>query len=331
MSNLSNAERYRHIPTAEIIKLSDEQDLSQRKIGKLLGMGSCAVGNRLRAAGKARRPPKLTPSQLEECRQDPAYEARPGIAHRIVPAYRVVCRECGELKSELNANGNHSHLRGHHVTADEYKRKWPGARLTSFARSADQNHRQGREKTVQDLMDEFAARYLTPEEWKEYVRDQKYEERHGITKFVACRLCPLKSKTDLHNHLKTQHGLRSAEYRKQFPEALQMPLNLKHGFKRKYARERWEKISRQLAKIKTRELVPAGQRKPGRPMDEDTIKRLDLMGKLSAQGKSLRAMSLEVYPEKKHTPDAAYASVRKLASLYPDAYKSAKLRYQSGV
>src|SRR5580693_3172331 len=114
MSNLSNAKRYLDIPTAEIIKLS-EQGLSQRKIGKLLCMGACAVGNRLRKEGKARRPPKLTPSQLEEGRQDPAYEARPGIAHRIVPADRVVCRVCGELKSELNANGNHSHLRGHRL------------------------------------------------------------------------------------------------------------------------------------------------------------------------------------------------------------------------
>jgi predicted transcriptional regulator len=189
-------------------------------------MGACAVGNRLRKEGKARRPPKLTPSQLEEGRQDPAYEARPGITHRIVPPDRVVCRECGELKSELNANGNHSHLRGHRLPADDYKRKWPGARLTSFARSADQNRRQGRTKTIQDLMDEFAARYLMSEEWKEYVRDQKYEEHHGIKEFVACRLCGMKSKTDLHNHLKTQHGVSSADYRKQFPEALQLPLGL---------------------------------------------------------------------------------------------------------
>jgi hypothetical protein len=59
----SNAERYRHIPTVEITKDS-ERGLSQRKIGKLRGMGACAVGNRLRKAGKVWQPPKLTPSQL---------------------------------------------------------------------------------------------------------------------------------------------------------------------------------------------------------------------------------------------------------------------------
>jgi predicted transcriptional regulator len=230
-SNLPNAERYRHIPTAEIIKLSDEQDLSQRKIGKLLGMGPCAVGNRLRAAGKARRPPKLTPSQLEECRQDPAYEARPHIANKIVPANRVVCRECGELKSELNASGDHgshSHLWGKHkLTADGYKSKWPGASLTSFARSADHNRRQGYKKTLQQLMDEIATNYLSPEERTEALRDQEWEEHHGIAQlFIVCRLCGMKSKTHLHNHLKTQHGLTSAAYYKQFPKCLRLPLGL---------------------------------------------------------------------------------------------------------
>jgi hypothetical protein len=245
-----NAELYRDIPTAEIIKLS-EQKLSRRKIGKRLGMGAGAVKNRLRTAGIAWRPQKLTPSQLEECRQDPAYEARPVGAYRIVPANRVVCRECGELKSELNANGNHSHLRGkkHHMPdAREYESKWPGARLTSFARSADQNRRQGRTKTIQDLMDEFAARYLTPEERKEYDRDQKYEEHHGITEFVACRLCGMKSKTDLHNHLKAQHDRSSADYRKQFPDALQLPLAMKRGYKREFAKERG-RVQRRMADL----------------------------------------------------------------------------------
>ena len=204
MSNLPNAERYAHIPTAEIIKLFD-QGKSHRQIGKLLGMGPCSVGNRLRHEGKVRPAPAVIQSQLKQARVDPAYEARNGIENK------VICRECGELKSELNANGNHSHLRGHHMTADDYKSKWPGTRLTSFARSADQNLRQGGTKIIQILMAEFAAVYLKPKDWTEALRDQEWEEHHGITEFVACRLCPFKSRTHLYNHLKTQHGLSCAE------------------------------------------------------------------------------------------------------------------------
>jgi hypothetical protein len=129
------------------------------------------------------------------------------------------------------------------LTPRDYKRKWPGARLTSFERSADQNRRQGHTKTTQDLMDEFAERWQTPKERKEYFRDQKYEEHHEITKFVACRLCGMKNKTDLYNHLKTQHSLSSKDYRKLFPDAEQMPLGLKRGFKREYQRDRWKTIS----------------------------------------------------------------------------------------
>jgi len=248
-SNPPNAERYRHISTAQIIKLSDEQHLSQRKIGELLGMGPCAVGNRLRAAGKARRPPKLTPLQLEECRQDPAYEARPGIADRIVPADRVVCRECGELKSELNSNGMHGHLRKHHMTAEDYESKYAGARLTSFARSADQNRRQGRTKTVRDLTDEFAARYVMPKERAECRQDPDWEEHNGITDFVVCRLCGLKSKTDLFQHLK-RHGCAPAVYRERFPKTQQMPLAMKHGYRRTYAKERGAVQRDQIAEAK---------------------------------------------------------------------------------
>jgi len=234
MSTQPNAARYRHIATDEIIKFFD-RGMSHRQIAKELRMGPCAVGTRLRKAGKMRRPAKLTLSQLKECRRDPKWEARPG-NREIVPADRVVCRECGELKAEINANGVHSHLRKHRVTADDYKRKYPGARLTSFFRSVDQSRRQGRTKTIQVSMTEFAARQLTPAELKKYRRDQEYEERHGITEFVACRLCGVKSKTDLGVHLKRMHALTSKGYRARFPKCLQLPLGL-YDAKNKLAKE----------------------------------------------------------------------------------------------
>jgi hypothetical protein len=233
MPSVPNAERYRHIATSEIVKLFD-QGKSHRQIGKLLGMGPCAVGTRLRQEGKVRPAPAVTFPRLKEARLDPAYEARHGIENR------VICRQCGELKSEINANGNHSHLRTHQMTAEDYQRKFPGARLGSFARSAHQNRRQGGTKTIQVLMAEFAAMYLTPTELKECRRDCEWEERHGITEFVACRLCGLKSRSDLFLHLK-RHGLTSAAYRERYPKSLQLPLGLhdaKNALARKYGREK---------------------------------------------------------------------------------------------
>ncbi len=223
----ATADRYRDITTAEIVELHD-QGQSHRKIGKLLRMGPCAVGNRLRKAGKVRPAVKVSATQLKEVRLDPAWEARQE-NHGVVPANRVVCRVCGERKSEINAHGLHSHLRKHRMTADEYKSKYPGARLVSHARSAKQNSRQGRTKTVHELMDEFAARYLRPEDLRKYRRDPEWEEHHHITEFIVCRLCGMKSQTDLHSHLKAWHGLTSAQYRERFPKCLQIPLGLYDG------------------------------------------------------------------------------------------------------
>jgi hypothetical protein len=66
----------------------------------------------------------------------------------------------------------------------------------------------------------------------------------------------------------------------------------------------------------------------GRPRDKDTSRKLELMAKLSLQGKSLRAMSAEVYPERKHSPTVAYNNVRWLASNYRAEFEAAKRRLQ---
>jgi hypothetical protein len=108
---ISNAAVYGHIPTAKIVELYDS-GLSYRKIGKMLRMGPCSVGNRLRQAGKRRECSRVSPEQLEECRLDSAWEARNGVADK------VVCRECGEFKATINAHGEHSHLRRHAMTAN---------------------------------------------------------------------------------------------------------------------------------------------------------------------------------------------------------------------
>jgi predicted transcriptional regulator len=244
MSNLPNAERYGHISTTELVGLFD-QGLSHRKIGKLLSMGPCAVGNRLKAAGKVRPTPAVSASQLKECRRDPAWEARQE-NHGIVPEDRIVCRECGELKRELGAFGDHSHLRKHRMTPKEYTSKYLGARLTSFAVSADKKRRQGSTKTARDLRDEFAANYLTPSERTECRKDPEWEEHHGITDFVACRICGFKYHSDLHLHLGHRHGFSIAAYHAKFPKTLTISLAVKRGYKRKHARD-YGKRTRRLA------------------------------------------------------------------------------------
>jgi predicted transcriptional regulator len=336
MSNLSNADRYRHIPTAEIIKLVVEQGLSRRKAGKQLEMGAGAVKNRLKAAGIEWQPPKLTPSQLEECRQDPAYEARPHIANKIAPANRVVCRECGELLAELNANGIHSHLlRKHRMSAEDYESKWPGARLTSFARSADQNRRQGRTKTIQELMDEFASKYLTPEELREARRDQECEEHHEVELFIVCRLCGMKSKTDLHNHLKTQHDLTSAAYYRQFPKCLRLPLGLyatKNELAKIYGQEKSSlakkgEIVEELSDERLEKLVKFEHtRGPGRL----ATARLRLMACLKADRPELSDTGYEMTdhlnPGSPRTKDARRASLRQFHKLAKTELSQVEMR-----
>jgi hypothetical protein len=294
-----NSEVYSHISTAEIVKLFD-QGLSHRKIGKRLGMGPCSVGSRLRAEGKVRSRACVTAAQLKEARLDPAWEARSGIAHWIVPSDRVVCRECGELKSELNANSAHSHLRGHKMTAREYKSKYPSTRLTSFARSADQNSRQGGKKTVQDLMDEFAAMYLTPQGLKACRRDPEHEKKHGIKEFVACRLCGLKSRTDLWAHLQKRHdGCSFAGYHARFPKAPVIPLC------RKAEKNEAQKLrGRELRQDATRgKQFAAGKFIPARPIEEITKARIMLAAHLQLEGLKPYAMTDSLYPPAADLPD----------------------------
>jgi predicted transcriptional regulator len=297
MSNAPNAERYKHIPTAEILRLFD-QGLSDRKIGKALNMGPDAVKNRREAEGIVRSAKKLTALQLEAARADPAWQAR--IENRsAVPADKVVCLECGELKSALNANRNHSHLRGekHKMKPEEYLKKYPCARLTSFERSADQNRRQGRAKTTEDLMDECAGSFLRPVELKTFIQDQEHEEHHHIEDFVACRLCGFKSKSDLHLHLKARHELASAAYRKLFPKALQLPLGL-YEDKNALAREYGEKKRMVLKRYKVGDLIASPV------IDRE---RIALIARLELEGrKETHEMVADVYP-----PAPGFASLHK--------------------
>jgi predicted transcriptional regulator len=221
-----NSDLYSHMDTDEIVKLF-HQGLSHRKIGRQLNMGACSVGIRLRKLGLARPPECITPGELRELRADPAWEARKRISNR------VICRECGERKAVLDAPGEHGHLRKHKITGDEYRAKWPGARLTNFlvpAKVAEIQRRaakEDRQKTLEKLMDEFAAMYATPEERENCRKDHEWEEKNDIKDFAVCRLCGFKSKVDLLSHLRKRHGKTTESYRQEFWKAPMVPLRVK--------------------------------------------------------------------------------------------------------
>ena len=217
-----------------------DRRLLHSEIAEQLNMTRIAVGHQLRIMGEVRRQPRVTAAQLEEMRLDVAWEARPE-NRGIVPANRIVCRECGELLHDIS--GKHSHIRlKHHWEMDEYKSKYPGARLKTFARSEEQNRREGGTKTAEDLMDEFAAMYVTGKELVECHADPQWEKHHGFTAFIVCRVCGLKSKNALynkaglrhHHHLK-QHGLTSDAYLARFPGCELRPQYLKDAAKLKLA------------------------------------------------------------------------------------------------
>ena len=237
----ANAELYQHIPTAKIIELFN-RGLSHRKIGKVVGMGPCSVGTRLRREGKVRRRPGLVGKELEEARLDAAWEARHGLADR------VVCRLCGKFMASINANGEHSHLRTHHMTADEYASKYPGARFTSFAIAARQGVRQGRAGNVQKLMERFAAQYLTAKELIECRADPAWEERRRFD-FVACRKCGLKSKTHLYLHVHRHGYSRIKEYRAEYPKAPRVSFASRRDFLSDYTKRMYAAKKAHLAEL----------------------------------------------------------------------------------
>jgi hypothetical protein len=261
-----NSEVYAHIETERIVSLH-RQGLSQRKIGKLLGMGPCSVGNRLRQHGiRGGRVVRVTAQQLRDARLDPALEARLDIRDR------VICRECGELKASINASAEHSHLRRDKMTVQEYTRKYPGARFFSFARTAEQARRQGRNTTLEELMQQFAAKYVAAVELRQCRRDPFWERRRGMTDIVVCRRCGLKiGFNNLSGHVRRDGYEDLAAYRADFPNAPSTPIAYKERYLRPYAKERY--LQKQ-----TKEKAPQARR--GQPRKTEEAKSYAAIGRL---------------------------------------------------
>jgi DNA-directed RNA polymerase specialized sigma24 family protein len=241
------SQRYAHISIAKVTELHD-LGRNNRQIGSELGMTPSTVGNWLRKAGKATRK-AVTAEELKECILDLAWEARCGIRNR------VVCRECGKFKPSINDPKSNHLLEEHHMTAEEYARKYPCARLMSFDIAASHlrffYHSSSRPtKTADELMTEFAAKHLTPVERQEYLKDLKFEEHHGIKNFAACRLCGFKCKFRLSDHLLSRHSISPAAYRVRFPKSPLLPLS-KEESERDRSRKKGRALREELAALRS--------------------------------------------------------------------------------
>lgn len=160
--------------------------------------------------------PYVTLEQLEECRLDPAWEARQGKGI----ADRLVCRECGAL-CKITVR---THLRSRHgLERKDYLKKWPSARLYTFDQvvkvNAARSSRVKQKRDAAELMRDMASSYVTHSELIECRRDCAWEIRHQVATFVVCRKCGFKSRCPLTEHLK-MHGYQgSDEYRLDYPGA----------------------------------------------------------------------------------------------------------------
>lgn len=78
---------------------------------------------------------------------------------------------------------------------------------------------------------------------------------------------------------------------------------------------------------------PEARLKKGRPRDPDTDNRIDLAGRVLAEGESAgksvsqRSMSLTLFPDRKNTPEIAYGNTRKLFSDHRAEIEAAKNRH----
>lgn len=299
---------------AEIVKLVD-QGLSNADVGARLGLSASAITGRLNRMGKTRPFPKITAAQLKQCRLDPVWEVRPE-NRGIVPTDRIVCRECGEIRGDLNSSGGKSHLLNDHphTPPEAYLRKYPGARLTPFARHFA---RYAGNKTIESWLDEFAALYVTPAELAKCRKDPAWEVHHGIKEFVVCRLCGLKKQSSISGHKKNGHlvtahdGMAFSAYRVLFPRAPQMPETERAGRRErhsKWARSRF-KLAREAAGSAP---VPPSPTKPrGRPIEEITKQRITMAARLERDGVKPWAMVDQLYPAPDPLPEGETAAKNK--------------------
>jgi hypothetical protein len=161
-------------------------------------------------AGRTYPLDRVTDEQLTACRRDAAWEARQGLANR------VVCRECGALASRLSSKKGHLWTR-HRMSVAAYRRRFPCVRLHTFADVA-----RAKKLDVAELMARTTQRYATPEELERCRKDPFWEQRQGIRDVVVCRECGAKRFALIGgtaSHLRARHGWSTRKYLSAYPSA----------------------------------------------------------------------------------------------------------------
>jgi hypothetical protein len=195
------------IDPRDVVKLR-KQGLSLGKIAARLHASDWTIAERLKKAGQPFTPAAVTPAQLAEFQHyaDPAWEARNHIAKQ------VACRKCGRLLHGITP----THLALDQMTMADYDHQYPDAPSMNCAILLGHSSLKGR-VNLEEFMAAGAARYLTPAEMADHLRDHLYEKHHGIANYIACRVCGFKSKDSLYMHLKKRHRYTLAQYRDRFP------------------------------------------------------------------------------------------------------------------
>jgi transposase-like protein/predicted transcriptional regulator len=213
---------------------------SRKQIAETIGLGYATICQRGRKLGlewlstRAGRP-RLTSAteylpqdQVKMCYDDPAYEARNGIADRVI--CRECCRKALEDRSSRVAlfrdgamDGKRGHIRLiHDLRRKEYDRRNPGAPIFTWRRRADEANQKfiskadERRVTAEQMMAEEVESYLTEEELAAAKLDPEYEDKPGMERYVICRedRCGFKSASPLNKHVWNVHGMKIGPYRR---------------------------------------------------------------------------------------------------------------------
>lgn len=154
------------------------------------------------------RYPKLSERELDLFRSDLNRERNLQITDY------VVCRECGARVLRLCET---RHLQVHGLTIPTYAERWPGAPLNSTLNRGRQADFQRQKKEGRQKRPKYPA--LNAEDLAKARNDNAYEARHGIIDRVVCRLCGAMPKHSLRGHLRADHQMTPAEYRKMWSSA----------------------------------------------------------------------------------------------------------------
>lgn len=270
---------------------------------------------------------RLGPKEREECRRDPAWEAR----HAILD--RVVCRICGAMvKTPLH--NRLSHLRSRHpdVSTAAYQEKYPGAPLASIANAA--KFYGLRQRDPQAVLVEILQTFVTPAELKQARKNPDWEKERAVQDFIVCRICGAKVRSELRggrlgDHLNCPGHPRSKKgYLAQWPGAPWRPaVRVRQQIT---ATKKWRARERADAKKWREQNIPKKRgRKPGTTLVHlDTKARIALAATLSLQGQTEYAMAPTLYPQQSDR-DLAYKSTKDLFTRHRARIEEEKLRLRT--